>query len=114
MLAHKGEKPFQCLRCDEAFTRKNDLKKHESGVHEGIRSFVCDGGLNAKSHCGCQKSFKTRNALNRHQERLIKISSSVDYEGAQNIEMLKAMEATASEKLPDLYYERLYPTEQQR
>lgn len=49
---------FQCDKCDAAFTKSRDLEQH-SGVHTGVKRFVCGE---------CNNNFRTAQSLRRHRE----------------------------------------------
>ena len=49
---------FQCDKCDAAFTKSRDLEQH-SGVHTGVKRFVCSE---------CNNNFRTAQSLRRHRE----------------------------------------------
>jgi hypothetical protein len=55
LRSHRNEKPFQCRKCYKAFTRKNDMKRHEDTHSE--KQFCCGT---------CGKQFTRHLALSKH------------------------------------------------
>ena len=53
---HNVEKPFECSKCDKAFTETGNLERHEM-THTGEKPFAC-------SHC--DKAFKESGKLKIH------------------------------------------------
>ncbi|PKI84882.1 hypothetical protein MVES_001043 [Malassezia vespertilionis] len=49
-------RPFPCMYCSKAFTRKHDLERH-ARVHSGDKPYACTQ---------CQKAFPRSDALRRH------------------------------------------------
>jgi uncharacterized C2H2 Zn-finger protein len=52
-----SEEKFQCPQCDKKFSRKRDIPRHVSDVHNKERPFQCDL---------CKKRFPQRGNLTRH------------------------------------------------
>lgn len=55
-------RPFPCDMCPLSFNRQHDLKRHRD-THTGEKPFLCNGG--------CGKTFTRKDALKRHQVRLL-------------------------------------------
>ena len=56
---HKNKKRFVCELCGSAFNALYTLKEHRSYVHSDLRKHNCSK---------CDKSFKAKNALIRHEQ----------------------------------------------
>lgn len=59
ILEHAGKKIISCGRCDAAFLRNTDLKKHELCVHEKRRPHACEAR-------GCESRFFFAKDLKKH------------------------------------------------
>ena len=64
---HAGQKPFDCSKCNKAFSRKYDLERHEKSLHTKHRPFQCKG---------CNLSFSRVDSLKKHNIAEIKRGSS--------------------------------------
>ncbi|WWD04479.1 hypothetical protein V865_002548 [Kwoniella europaea PYCC6329] len=56
-----GMRRFMCPDCDEPFTRRNDLERHQRSKHTGETPFVCPG---------CEKGFSRKDKLDQHIEKV--------------------------------------------
>lgn len=61
------QRPFPCDMCALSFNRQHDLKRHKE-THTGERPFLCNGG--------CGKTFTRKDALKRHQVRLLQLNAT--------------------------------------
>ncbi|KAJ1924574.1 hypothetical protein IWQ60_005107 [Tieghemiomyces parasiticus] len=53
----EGSKVFPCDLCDKSFSRRHDLTRHKSSLHQGQRQFECHH---------CRKPYSRNDALQRH------------------------------------------------
>ncbi|KAJ1951737.1 hypothetical protein IWQ62_006383 [Dispira parvispora] len=51
---------FKCNSCDKVFSRRHDLTRHTTTIHEGQRQYVC-------RHC--QRPYSRNDAMQRHMEK---------------------------------------------
>ena len=58
-LVHKGERPYQCAKCDKTYSKQSQLKIHET-IHTGEKPFHCEI---------CKISFSRSKSLKRHNHR---------------------------------------------
>jgi len=65
---HRKEKPFQCQRCDDSFSRKDNLKRHKASGHcssRAPRQFECTAP-------GCKLRFTRERYRQIHSRKCLK------------------------------------------
>ena len=66
---HEGKKPNKCMLCNAKFSKEVQLKKHLTDDHELEKPFDC--GLPFINRLGnCNKSFKDKRSMVRHQKEV--------------------------------------------
>ena len=56
-IANNSKKKYKCSNCDTTFTRRDNMKKHISVVHEGQKPFKCSI---------CEASFAQKYSMKNH------------------------------------------------
>ncbi|OCF62104.1 hypothetical protein L486_01770 [Kwoniella mangroviensis CBS 10435] len=79
-----GMRRFMCPDCDEPFTRRNDLERHQRSKHTGETPFICPG---------CEKGFSRKDKLDQHIEKVPACKAiAPPREGEQNLRISESTE----------------------
>ena len=91
-IVHNGLRPYKCLKCDKAFAYKHILDSHDR-IHSGLKPYKCDI---------CDRDFNQLNNLKRHKKVTLFVARNIQTVCKQKFQVKYLSSQFAIEDLPTL------------